>query len=72
MGWWLALGVLCGLGTAGLLVLFGEITGINSMYGAVLWFIDVASLAWCVGGFISVYGYFRHKKATAGQKDDNN
>lgn len=71
IGRWLAMGILGGLGAAGLLVVFGELTGINSGYGAVLWFIEVASLAWCVGGFISVYGYLR-KKSAEGKIDENN
>jgi hypothetical protein len=72
MSWWLATGITGGAGVAGLLVLLGEVTGINSGYAALLWYIEVAFLAWCIGSFIAIYGYLRHKRATEGQRHEDN
>jgi len=63
MVWWLAAGVGAGAGAVGVLVLFGDLTGITSTYAAFFWYIEVAFVAWCIGGFIAIYGYFRHKRS---------
>ncbi|MCW4000201.1 MAG: hypothetical protein NWE93_08170 [Candidatus Bathyarchaeota archaeon] len=64
MAWWLAGGIAGGAGALGLMVVFGNLTGITGESAAAfLWYIETASFAWCVGAAIAVYGYLRHRRS---------
>jgi hypothetical protein len=59
---WLAAAIAVGLAAAASMVLLGDLLGFTVGYGAYFWYIEVGFCAWCVAGFVAVYGYLKKRR----------